>query len=399
MTPPEVEETRTRVFFAAFGFGIAALAAIGVLLLLGLKREAKRDAVFASPKTTASVVAPANQAQRTAKRRSEALPAERPTGQRSKGKTPNGDLFAPKSFWNRRLSDTTPIDPSSATLVQALVAEVAREQAATIGPWIGANSGSTPLYRVGRTQPRVRVHLDSRTSRGSRALQRAWASVPIPKDAKPAVPPDRHMTIWQPATDTLWDFFRARKLSDGWHAEWGGAIRHVSKSPGYYTRAAWPGASRSWGATASSLPVIGGTMLLNELRSGHIDHALALNVPAARPGVFAWPAQRTDGDGPVNALPEGARLRLDPTLDVSSLQLPRMTRMIALAAQRYGVVVRDQTHNGISFFAENPMQYGGSPYDRYFRGRTPPQMLANFPWDRLQVHQMHLCRAAPCERR
>jgi hypothetical protein len=394
MTPPEVEETRTRVFFAAFGFGIAALAAIGVLLLLGLKRDTKRDAVFAPPKTTASIVAPTSQAQRTAKRRSEALPAQRPKAARSKAV-----LFAPTSFWNQRLPPSAPTDPSSTTLVQALVAEVAREQAATIGPWIGANSGSTPLYRVQRTQRRVRVHLDSRTSRGARALQRAWASVPIPNDAKPAAPPDRHMTIWQPATDTLWDFFGARKLSDGWHAEWGGAIRHVSKSPGYYTRAAWPGASRSWGATASSLPVIGGTMLVDELRSGHIDHALALNVPAARPGVFAWPAQRTDGDGPLNALPEGARLRLDPSLDVGSLHLPRMTRMIALAAQRYGLVVRDQTHNGISLFAENPEQFGRNPYDRYFRGRTPPQMLANFPWDRLQVLRMHLCTAAPCDRR
>jgi hypothetical protein len=394
MTPPQVEETRTRVFFAAFGFGIAALAAIGALLLLGLKHEAKRDAVFTPPKVTASVAAPANQAQRTAKRRSEALPAERP-----KRETPKGKLFAPTSFWNQRLSRTTAIDPSSATLVQALVAEVAREQAAAIGPWIGANSGSTPLYRVGRTQRRVRVRLDSRTSRGSRALQRAWASVPIPNDAKPAVPPDRHMTIWQPATDTLWDFFEARKLSDGWHAEWGGAIRHVSKSPGYYTRAAWPGATRNWGATASSLPVIGGTMLLDELRSGRIDHALALNVPAARPSIFAWPAQRTDGDGPLSALPEGARLRLDPTFDVGSLHLPRMTRMIALAAQRYGLVVRDQTHHGISLFAENPVQFGGNPYQRYFLGRTPPQMLASFPWDRLQVLRMHLCSAAPCDRR
>jgi hypothetical protein len=394
MTPPEVEETRTRVFFAAFGFGIAALAAIGALLLLGLKHEAKRDAVFTPPKATASVGAPTNQAQRTAQRRSEALPAHRP-----KRETPNGRLFAPTSFWNQRLSGTAPIDPSSATLVQALVAEVAREQTAAIGPWIGANSGSTPLYRVGHAQHRVRVHLDSRTSRGSRALQRAWASVPIPNDAKPAAPTDRHMTIWQPATDTLWDFFGAQKLSDGWHAEWGGAIRHVSKSPGYYTSAAWPGATRNWGATASSLPVIGGTMLVNELRSGRIDHALALNVPAARPGIFAWPAQRTDGDGPLSALPEGARLRLDPTVDVGSLHLPRMTRMIALAAQRYGLVVRDQTHHGISLFAENPVQFGGDPYKRYFRGRTPPQMLANFPWDRLQVLQMHLCTAAPCDRR
>ena len=71
----------------------------------------------------------------------------------------------------------------------------------------------------------------------------------------------------------------------------------MSKSPGYYTAAAWPGAKRNWGATASSLPVIGGTMLLDELEQGSFDHALAINLPAPRADVFAWPAQRTDGTG------------------------------------------------------------------------------------------------------
>ena len=393
MTPPEVEETRTRVFFAAFGFGIAALAAIGVLLLLGLTRPNKGDVVFAArnppARHAATSSAPRDQARRTAARRSEALSSEIPQGQ----------LFSATSFWNEQLSAASPLDPNSAALVQSLAAEVQREHTANIGPWIGASSGSTPLYRVPRGQPRLRVHLDSPNSRGGKALQRAFASVPIPRGAKAAVPPDRHMTIWQPSTDRLWEFFGARHLSDGWHAEWGGAIRRVSKSPGYYTGSAWPGATRNWGATASSLPVIGGTMLLDELKAGRIDHALAINLPAPRAGVFAWPAQRTDGTGPLTALPEGARLRLDPTLDLRALHLPKLTRMIARAAQRYGLVVRDQTHHAISLFGENPSQFGGSPYARYFRGRNPQQLLANFPWDRLQVLEMHLCTAAPRNQR
>jgi hypothetical protein len=138
-------------------------------------------------------------------------------------------------------------------------------------------------------------------------------------------------------------------------------------------------------------------MLLDEMKSGRIDHALALNVASARAGVFAWPAQRTDGVGPLTALPEGARLRLDPTLDLDQLHLPRLTRMIVRAAQRYGLVVRDQTGHALSLFAENPSQFRGNPYRRYFKGRTPPQLLANFPWDRLQLLEMQLCTAAPCE--
>ena len=146
--------------------------------------------------------------------------------------------------------------------------------------------------------------------------------------------------------------------------------------------------------------MIGGTILLDELRAGRIDHALAINLPAPRAGAFAWPAQRTDGTGAPTTLPEGARLRLDPALDISSLHLPKITRMIVQAAQRYGLVVRDQTHHAISLFGEVPTAGSASgPYQVYFRGRSPGALLANFPWDRLQVLQMHLCTAAPCHQR
>ncbi len=194
--------------------------------------------------------------------------------------------------------------------------------------------------------------------------------MPLPRTAKPAPGADRHLTVWQPSTDRLWEFFGARHAANGWHAQWGGAIRRVSKSPGYYTRAAWPGATPNWGATASSLPVIGGTMLLDELKTGRIDHALAINLPAPRAGIFSWPAQRTDGTGPPTALPEGAHLRLDPTVDVSTLHLPKLTRMIARAAQRYGLVVRDQTHHGISLFGEVPTRAARARLSQVLQGQV-----------------------------
>jgi hypothetical protein len=395
MTPPEYEQTRRDVVLAACGCAVVALAALAALLVLGLDSTPRDDVVATPSAATASLGASAataspnhDQARRTAERRAEALPA----------RVPEGQLFGPRSFWNKRLPATARLDVSSPALVQSLVAEVQRERATGVGPWISADSGSTPLYRVGPGQRRVRVRLEDADQSSRKTLQRAFRSVPIPPDAEPSVPPDRHMTVWQPSTDKLWEFFGARREAGGWHARWGGAMRRVSKSRGYYTPAAWRGATRAWGATASSLPVIGGTMLIDELKRGRIDHALAMNVPAARAGVFAWPAQRTDGRGPSSALPEGARLRLDPALDIGELRLPKLTRMMARAAQRYGVVVRDQTGHGTSFFAENPARFRGNPYRKYFRGRTPQELLANFPWDRLQVLEMHLCSAPPCER-
>ena len=109
-----------------------------------------------------------------------------------------------------------------------------------------------------------------------------------------------------------------------------------------------PGPVRSagWGASATSLSIAGGLITLEDLEKGQINHALAIAIPNARGGVYASPAQRTDGYStePLS-LPEGAHLRLDPNLDLASLHLPRLTLMIAEAAQRYGIVVRDSAAN------------------------------------------------------
>jgi hypothetical protein len=411
MTPPEYEEIRTRLLLTACGFSLAALAAIGGLLLLGLPRPKHQAVVLAPPKpqvrSAASAdrsapTAPAGQARRTAARRAQAVAAE-PAGQARRTAAGRADaiaahgrrLFSLTSVWNQRVAPTARLDPSSGTLVANLLAEVRGERATGTGPLIQAGRASTPLYRVGAAQARVRVRLDDRQVSGHTALRRALAAVPIPANAKAGAKPQRYLSIWQPATDTLWELRGVRKLANRWHARWGGAMRKVSKNRGYYTRAAWRGASPSWGATPSSLPSVAGAILTDDLRAGLIRHALALNVPAPRADVFTWPAQRTDGDGAAPTLPEGAHLRLDPDLDLNSLRLPRLTRMIAEAAQRYGLVVRGQDR-AISLVGENPAQFRKNPYRKYFLGRTSQQLLANFPWDRLQVLEMHLCTAAPC---
>ena len=49
----------------------------------------------------------------------------------------------------------------------------------------------------------------------------------------------------------------------------------------------------------------------------------------------------TVGPRTASSLPEGAHLRLNPNLNLAALHLPRLTLMIAEAAQRYGIFVRD----------------------------------------------------------
>lgn len=83
--------------------------------------------------------------------------------------------------------------------------------------------------------------------------------------------------VWQPSTDTLWEFWQLRRDRDGWQASWGGRMDRVSSASGAY---APPHAN--WGATASSLALAGGVITPGELRRGRIDHALAIAIPRTR---------------------------------------------------------------------------------------------------------------------
>jgi hypothetical protein len=317
---------------------------------------------------------------------------------------PPARLFSPVSVWNTALAPRAPVDPSSDRVVAGLLEEVAREKQEGTGPWITASTCSTPLYVVSPDQPTVEVRLIRPHEAWRAGLAKVFRRVPIPPRAEPADCSDAHLTVWQPRRDKLWEFFKLRRDGAGWAADWGGAIRHVSSSLGFYGPRSWPGLSNfSWGATATSLPVIAGVMRLDELERGRIDHVLAMNVPAARAGVFSWPAQRSDGVGRGGEVPEGAQLRLDPALDLSGLDLPPLTAAIAEAAQKYGIIVRDQTGpgNGISFFGEAPTTPGTRPYSEpggFYGGMTPDELLADFPWERLQLLKMSLCRSGPCRR-
>jgi hypothetical protein len=277
--------------------------------------------------------------------------------------------FAPGSVWNAPLASSAPLALSSA----ALVGELGR-QVTQYGPWINTTAYSVPVYTVPAGQPTVPVKLDVPNYL---TLQQDFSAVPLPANAVPAKGTDAHLTVYQPSTNTLWDMWKASKQADGWHFRWGGKLTGVSTSPGY-----WPNAM---GATATSLPLLGGLIRISELQAGVIPHALALAIPQMKAKSFVWPAQRTDGTSTLaNAIPAGTRFRLDPALDVEALPLKPAAKVIARAAQRYGIVVRD-TAGAVTFFAEDPTRTGTNPYPALFGVQYASQLLANFPWSRLQV--------------
>jgi hypothetical protein len=326
-----------------------------------------------------------------------ALPAAAETGHVAKS---SPRLFAPSSVWNRPLTRSTKLAHKSSARIVPLVNEVRKEILLGYGPWINSDHWSTPVYVVPARQRRVKLHLDA----NSPAIERALAKgVPIPKRARPAKGTDAHIAVYQPSSDTMWEFWQAAKRADGWHARWGGVMRKVSKSRGYYSSRAWRGLTGSegwdWGATATSLPVAAGLITLRDLRRGKIDHALAISVPDTCEGVFYWPAQRTDGTlTNKDCLPAGSRLRLNPKFDFSTISSsPRLTQMLARAASKYGFIIRDKTGSVVTFYAEDPREPGvqlRGPGGLF--GAEPWDIVRPFPWHELQLVRSRLCSKSPC---
>ena len=340
----------------AFALAAAALAG-GVLALAGRRVDERRFDAVARP--------PARIAQR--------LPLD-------------GRWLAPDSVFNAPVARAAPLDPRSAALVARLAREA--ERASTIN----ARRWSTPVYRVGAGQPTVPVRLDARDAPD---LQRALERVPLPRDARPAAGTDGDVVVVQEATDTAWELWRMRRTGGVVRARWAGVVHPLSSHPGAFGDVPDPaGGWRErwfWGVTAAKLPKLGGLVTARELATGRIPHALAIATPDARARVFAAPAQGTDGDGAsASELPEGAHLRLDPRLDLDRLRLPPVTRALAEAAQRYGIVVNNRTGSTVAFYAEDPHGLGFDPYPAIFRGATPWALAHAFPWERLQVLRMRL---------
>jgi hypothetical protein len=306
--------------------------------------------------------------------------------------SPEATPFSPTSVWNQALPSDVPLNAQSTTYVSNLLSQIS-----SAGLWMNTYQYSTPMFTVPPGQPTVTVKLDTASSPQATLLRQSWLQVPIPPNAKAAAGTDEHMVVYQPSTDTMWEFWKMTLQSDGWHAQWGGTMNNVSTNPGYFTS---PGPS-NWGATASSLPLLGGLIRPSELAAGHIDHAIALAIPNTRAQYFAWPAQRTDGNvNSTAAIPEGQRFRLDPNLDLSTIPMSPLVRMIAVAAQKYGMIVRDKSGN-VTVYGEDTTAEGlPNPYfgaTGWFQGQYVNNLLAAFPWAHLEAVQdtMSCCWQLP----
>ena len=295
---------------------------------------------------------------------------------------PTDHVFAPTSFWYTPIPANAPLHSNSAGLVSDFLRQIRTYYGDVT---INTTAYASPVFEPASGISTSKVTQWDCQHKGllDASLATQWGGVPVPSYATPSDGTDGEMTIYQPASNTLWEFWQTRKVNGQWQACWGGRMQNVSASNGI-----WP---QGYGTTATGLPFIGGQITAEELKRGEIRHAIGIAlVDLERAGVFSWPANRSDGYNPGNAanrIPEGLRFRLDPTLNVDAIDMHPVARIIAKAAQKYGFVVWDKA-GAISLRVQNPKSYTAlgqpDPYAALFNGTPNYAILNGFPWEKLQ---------------
>ncbi|MBU1803116.1 hypothetical protein [Nocardioides sp.] len=281
--------------------GAAFLAAASILIVAGCGSSddgdttADGDAPEASPSATASPT-DAPSAEPTT------VPGAGVTGVTENARLlPQESVFSVLSPWNT-LATGRGIHPRSEGLLEQAKIKVgvdlngnpARE-VVDEGAYINTRAWTGPVVADG--DPTIVRCRQVQCGDGTEDI-----TLTIPDDVDPDPRYDGWYTVFDTDDQKAYDLWRARREDDG--------------SISYQFMRQWdlngPGFQKPYvvSARGSGLPLFGGLIRSGELERGEVNHALAISVPGAAAGSFIQPASSTDGNGPVNSLPEGARIFL-----------------------------------------------------------------------------------------
>ena len=276
--------------------------------------------------------------------------------------------YGPDSFWNTPIPSNPQLDPNSSAMVaKALVGYAGSANFANTNNWGRA------IYTAKSTDKLYTIH-----GRNQDIQAR------IPANAVPNGGSDHHMTVVEGDVETVMWLASHDPATDIWSAGWVGQTSIVGWG-------AMCGLGKHCsGPTAAGFALVSGVGRPEEFKQGHIDHAFTIATPYTRAGLIACPATHSDGKyQDVSALPEGARIQLDPTFNVDAQQWERWQKVMAKALQKYGAYVAD-TGGSLSIKGEAAEldKRGVSWADI---GVPSGPRLAFLPWAKFRVLKLEAC--------
>ena len=247
-------------------------------------------------------------------------------------------VFPPDNPWNHDIS-SAPLHPRSA----AIIATIQANGTDNLHPDFGSNPDyGIPYVVVPATQPRVPVAYDAYGDESDPG------PFPIPLDAPVEGAPgatsgDRHVIAVQSGTCELFELFAARRTGAGWTAASGARfdLRSNALRPLGWTS-----------ADAAGLPIFPGLVRFDEVAAGSIDHAIRVTFTRTRRGYILPATHFASSSTDPNLPPMGLRLRMRADFDISGLT--GQARVIAVAMQRYGLIVADNGSNWFFQGASDP---------------------------------------------
>lgn len=292
--------------------------------------------------------------------------------------------FSDTSPWNSPIGPNPEIDSASA----AMIANLHKK---TPGLKADLTEWSIPLFVIDSAQcPKASVKIISDSDHLNPAVDPdgngTAENLPMPEGVWADPQEDGHMVLVDPKLAKSWDFSCAKKVAD---KQWSASRVDVwdLHGPGYrepFTGDYW----WTYGARGSGTPLLGGLVRPEEIEAGEIRHALAFACPVNRKSIMpdgpaelcSPPASRTDGLGiGPEFIPEGARLQLDPALDLDSLGLSPASKVVAKALQKYGMYDCDNA-DFFKLYMQNLGPDGGK-----WRNISDFKDLAKIPVERFRV--------------
>jgi hypothetical protein len=281
--------------------------------------------------------------------------------------------YASTSFINQAIGPNPPIDPNSTAMVsRAILAYVSGAN---------LNKSDTWAYPIAYSSEGTESYLVECLLYGCGEYVGPF---PIPRYAAPSQGSDGHVTVVDPLTNDELDMWQA-SYDDGTDT-WSASSRYQTGYDGW-------GALCSEGqhcgsAVAAGFAEFAGVLRPEEVAQGHIDHALVFVTPYTRSGFIACPATHTDGVyNDTAAIPEGARIQLDPSFDVDAQSWPSWKKTIARALQTYGAYLAD-TGGSLSIRGESNLLRG---YDAWALAGVTTSSLSDLPWDQFRVIKLEQC--------
>jgi hypothetical protein len=251
--------------------------------------------------------------------------------------------FPADNVWNTPVTGL-PVDRHSTAWLAHMAAG-----SSYLHPDYGPGGGSSPYgipWQITRPNAKlIHIHLLS-ADQSDRGPYPFSARTPIEGGAGSSG--DRHALMVDPMSCVLYELYDAHYKPGGKSTAGSGAVWNLRSN--HLRPAGWTSAD------AAGLPILPGLVNYDEVRSGHIDHAIRFTADTTSTH-FIWPARHEAGStGSLAYPPMGARFRLRAGFHLSASQCSRACQVVIEAMKTYGLILAD---NGSNWF------FGGTTDKRW----------------------------------